>query len=177
MDLRKAWGHAMAAGMAVTCFGIATAGEPVPAIDLTTSGNEITLRVAGVSRREVLARIFGEGEIAVEWLDESLAKEPIKGEYHGTLDKIVAALLDQSNFVIIYDKLRITRILVVGPISAAQITPRKAVVRKRFAALQSAAKGERYQKRLRETMLEKIRATKAAIRKRAAALPQDRPSN
>jgi hypothetical protein len=174
MGLRTAWNYVLAVGMVVTSCSIAAAEEePVPAIELSSGGNEITLRVAGVSRREVLARLLGED--AVEWLNVSLAEEPIKGEYHGTIDKIVTALLDRSNFVITYDKLRISRIIVVGPISAAQITPGKAGVRKKFAALRSAAKGERYQKRLRETMLEKIRAAKAAIIKRAAALPQDRP--
>jgi len=94
-----------------------------PAIELQRSGDQITLKVAGASRGEVIARVLGDRQGAVKWLDNSLAEEPIKGEFRGPINKLLPALLNRCNFIISYEKedgaLMVSRVLVMGPIGPA----------------------------------------------------------
>jgi hypothetical protein len=122
---KRLCGLAAAVGIALALSEPSAAAEISAAgIGLVTNGSEITLRIASATRREALERIIGEDPIAIEWLRESVADEPIKGEYRGTLEKVITALLDRSNFIIRYDsdgqQVRISRITVIGPISEAR---------------------------------------------------------
>src|SRR5437762_4981345 len=91
-----------------------------PAIELQSRGGQITLKVAGASRREVIARVLGDRAGLVEWLDTSLAEEPIKGEFGGSIDKLLPALLTRCNYIISYENedgsLKVARVLIIGPI-------------------------------------------------------------
>ena len=179
MDRRRAWVLVLAAAVAISACDT---GATTEAIQLATSGTEITLDVSGATRREALARILGNSDTAVEWRNETLAHELIKGVYHGAIDKIVTALLDRSNFIISYEsyrgEFRITRIVIIGPISpkatvAEPALPAKPInrVRPKHAKIERAANTDERRKLVREMMLEKMRANGEARGKRVSALP------
>jgi hypothetical protein len=109
-----------AAGFALAAYKASAATEaPDPAIQITTNGSEITLQVAGVTRRDALEKLLGEAT-TIEWLDEDSADEAVNGNYHGTMNRIIAELLGRSNFIVTYEndgeQLRVSRLLVVGSV-------------------------------------------------------------
>jgi hypothetical protein len=182
MEWRGAWVLVFAAGVAISACDTGIATE---AIQLAMSGKEMTLEVSGTTRREALARILGDSDTEVEWLSETLAQEVVNGVYHGTIDKIVPELLSRSNFIISYDnvggELRMTRIVVVGPISSktsvAESTPPVQPVkrvRSKHVKIEPTANTDERRKLVREMMLEKMRANGDAIGKRVSALPSGR---
>ena len=114
---------ALAAGMISIPWGSANPAETsLRDIELQANGDEITLKVAGVARRDVIARIVPGRDVAIDWLDDALAEEPINGEYRGQIEQVLTELLDRSNFIIAYKKngetWQISRILIAGPVSA-----------------------------------------------------------
>jgi hypothetical protein len=115
-----------------------------------------------------------------EWRDEGLADEPLTGHHKGSVAKIVAELLDCTNFVMIYRnedaKPEISRIIVIARISAKAREPNadlpfdaeKAVRTKTNRAERLA---EKRRKHVREQMFERMRATGEAVGRRMATLP------
>lgn len=187
MGSGNGWWCIAPAMVVVVSFGSMSNATELPsgAIELHASGNEITLSINRAARREVIARLLSEHEVGIEWLNEDVAEESIKGEYHGQIDMVISELLDHLNFVIHYksngEKLQISRIVVLGPVSAKtstsqahQSAPIGRVQRPKGLRTDSAASLEQRQKRVREKMLERMRTTGEAVKRRAAMLPPGR---
>src|SRR5262245_60273132 len=106
-------------GTIAFCNTGAATEAPVPTFEIAINGSEIKIQLAGMTRQAVLTELLGKAA-AVEWLGEPFADEPITGDYRGTTDQIVAALLDRYNFMIRYEthgtQHRISRIVVLGPV-------------------------------------------------------------
>src|SRR2546421_59260 len=98
---------------------------------LSPDGSAVDFELRDVARRDVLARLFADQEIKVDWLDPSLANAPISGGYRGSLSQVARQLLEKVDFILVYDMggsaPRITRVVVMGP-SKGQPSPGLATV-------------------------------------------------
>lgn len=81
---------------------------------------EITF--AMVPRRVVLGRVLAEAGVSVEWRDEGVADQIISGKQTGSLDEIMAALLDGQSFIARYVAVdavpRMSHLTMLGPAAA-----------------------------------------------------------
>ena len=129
------------------------------------------LEVRGGTRRETLERLFYDKNIVVEWRYNGVADEIINGRYVGTIQKVALMLLEGTNYLMVYQPptttgsaAHLAHLIVYGrassgtatlspPMESSNLTP---TVRSQDpASLQG---------------LTRIRATEAAVSKKAAQL-------
>jgi hypothetical protein len=104
-----------------TCIGVSAANRVFAAVEdsrfeFSPDGTNAVFEARGVSRREVLDRLFAGINIEIKWLNASFADEPISGTFAGNRAAVARVLLSQANFVIGYDdKGRLARVVIIGP--------------------------------------------------------------
>lgn len=86
--------------------------------DISPDGHSVEFELRDVPRHDVLARLFAEQEIKVDWLEPAIANDLVSGSYHGALSQVARQLLEKLNFILVYNMTpnarRITRIVIVG---------------------------------------------------------------
>jgi len=105
---------ATAAGLIIA--PAAFAGIEDSRFDISADKATVNFEVKDVSRREVLQRLFAGTRTELKWVDEAYADEQIVGNFNGSQDAVLFALLKQAEFVASYDKKgELERVVILGP--------------------------------------------------------------
>ncbi|CAL8975126.1 hypothetical protein RHODGE_RHODGE_04095 [Rhodoplanes serenus] len=110
-------GAAVAAAAASLSTGIATAAPPESRFEVSPDSRTVHIRVDGVSRREVIERLFDGRNVVLEWHDPAFAAEPVSGVFRGSLAQVARRLLGEANYVMSYtagEAPRLSRLVVMG---------------------------------------------------------------
>jgi hypothetical protein len=96
----------------------AFAGVRESAFFVAPGGASVVFDVRDVPRRQVVERLLAGRAVVLEWLDDTLADEPITGVFNGNAEAVLQRLLAQTNFVVVYDRSgdqpRISRLTILG---------------------------------------------------------------
>jgi hypothetical protein len=96
--------------------------EPAPLIvrraEITREApreNEIVLEPSGATRREILNRLFADRQVEIEWRNNALADEKVRGRLKGGPTELARRLLERGNYVMAYGSSGdLARIVVLG---------------------------------------------------------------
>src|SRR3954452_14533899 len=80
------------------CIGVSAANRASAAVEdsrfeFSPDGTNVVFEATGVSRREVLDRLFAGISIEIKWLNASFANEPISGSFAGNRAAVARVLL------------------------------------------------------------------------------------
>ena len=106
------------AGIGGMAVGPGFAGTRESAFFIAPGGANVVFDVRDVPRREVVDRLLAGRSILLEWLDDTVADEPVTGTFNGSAEAVLQRLLAQTNFVVVYDRSgdqpRISRLTILG---------------------------------------------------------------
>jgi hypothetical protein len=97
---------------------------------ISPDGAFVDFDVRDVPRREVMARLFADKGIKLEWLTPSFGDEKISGTFKGSHADVTQQLLAQSNFVVVRDpggENKISRLIIIGPAATGTVPADMAV--------------------------------------------------
>ena len=64
--------------------------------------NEVVLEPSGATRREILNRLFADRDVEIEWRNNALANEKVRGRLKGGPTELARRLLERGNYVMSY---------------------------------------------------------------------------
>jgi hypothetical protein len=64
---------------------------------------KFTIVANGATRRQVLARLFADTDVKIEWHNEVFAEEKVYGQFSGAAAQVARRLLERFSYIICYD--------------------------------------------------------------------------